>query len=123
MNKKTKDKATDGDRKIGLKLKALRKKAELSQSELASHLGVTFQQIQKYEKGLNRIPAIRLFTISKLFDVDLAYFFEDLERPFDQHLVKFKKSHPIQKFRGVLPKDNLRFELNIFDHKTSNPQA
>jgi len=48
---------------VGRRLKILRKQNHLSQKELADRLGVTFQQIQKYEKGLNRLPASRMLAI------------------------------------------------------------
>jgi transcriptional regulator with XRE-family HTH domain len=44
----------------------------LSQTELANSLGVTFQQVQKYEKGVNRVPGVRLAQIAKLFDVPIT---------------------------------------------------
>lgn len=50
----------------------------MSQDELASLLGITFQQIQKYEKGINRIAASRLFEIAAVLDMPVARFFEGL---------------------------------------------
>lgn len=50
-----------------------------SQDHLATLLGVTFQQIQKYESGKNRISGSRLWDISQLLKVDIDYFFEDME--------------------------------------------
>jgi len=49
-----------------------------NQSELGRALGLTFQQVQKYEKGANRISASKLFDIARFFKVDIAYFFEGL---------------------------------------------
>ena len=49
----------------------------LSQEKLAERLGITFQQIQKYERGQNRISAGRLFRLSQLLEVEVAYFFND----------------------------------------------
>ena len=50
----------------------------LNQTELGEALGVTFQQIQKYEKGANRISASRLFDLSRVLDVPLSFFFDDV---------------------------------------------
>lgn len=50
----------------------------MSQEKLGDHLGLTFQQIQKYEKGLNRIGASRLYAISRILDTPVQYFFDDL---------------------------------------------
>ena len=49
----------------------------MSQESLGKALGLTFQQIQKYEKGVNRVGASRLFELSKLLDVPIQYFYDD----------------------------------------------
>jgi transcriptional regulator with XRE-family HTH domain len=49
----------------------------MSQEKLGEHLGITFQQIQKYEKGTNRIGASRLQAIARVLNVPVAFFFED----------------------------------------------
>lgn len=49
----------------------------LSQEKLGEHLGITFQQIQKYEKGTNRVGASRLQAIASILEAPVAYFFED----------------------------------------------
>ncbi|HJU12002.1 MAG TPA: helix-turn-helix transcriptional regulator [Candidatus Binataceae bacterium] len=53
----------------------------LSQSKLADALGITFQQVQKYEKGTNRISASRLQQIAVLLQVPVAFFFADASQP------------------------------------------
>jgi len=63
------------DAHVGKKLRMARLSLGKSQSELAKEAGVSFQQVQKYEKGTNRISASRLFEFSKLLGVDVAYFF------------------------------------------------
>lgn len=50
----------------------------LSQEKLGEQLGLTFQQVQKYEKGSNRISASRLWQMSKILGVPVAFFFEDI---------------------------------------------
>jgi len=50
----------------------------MSQEKLGGHLGLTFQQVQKYEKGLNRICASRLYAISRILDAPVQYFFDDM---------------------------------------------
>jgi transcriptional regulator with XRE-family HTH domain len=66
------------DRKLGQRVRARRLEIGMSQERLAELLGVTFQQVQKYEKGVNRIAASRLFDISAALDVPVARFFEGL---------------------------------------------
>jgi len=61
---------------VGRKLKKLRVSRQLSQTDVARKLEVSFQQIQKYEKGLNRISASRLYEIAKVLEVTPACFFE-----------------------------------------------
>ena len=73
--------ATAVDVHIGQRLRMRRKLAGLSQEQLAERLGVTFQQVQKYEKGTNRISASRLFGAARLLSVPVSYFFEGLATP------------------------------------------
>ncbi len=61
--------------KIGQKIKKFRKNGKISQTLLASKLGVSFQQLQKYEIGENRITADKLWKISKFLNIDIELFF------------------------------------------------
>jgi transcriptional regulator with XRE-family HTH domain len=74
----------------------------MSQEKLGEHLGLTFQQIQKYEKGINRIGASRLFDLSKVLGVPVQFFYEELpvsegageapgfgEQPAESYAVEF----------------------------------
>ncbi len=70
--------ATAVDVHVGRRLKALRRGHDLSQTQLGGHVDVTFQQIQKYEKGVNRISVSRLWRFCEYFDVRPDYFFEGL---------------------------------------------
>jgi CheY-like chemotaxis protein/DNA-binding XRE family transcriptional regulator len=63
---------------VGEKLRLRRKKLNLSQSDLAQMLGISSQQIHKYESGLNKISASMLFTCAKLLHVPVIYFYEGL---------------------------------------------
>jgi len=65
------------DRHIGRRLRARRIMLRMSQEKLAEALGLTFQQIQKYEKGTNRIGASRLLQMAGILDVNVEFFFED----------------------------------------------
>ncbi len=65
---------------IGIRLRARRTSLEMSQEKLAESLGLTFQQVQKYEKGTNRISASRLLQIGQILGVDIDYFFDGLSR-------------------------------------------
>jgi len=70
--------ATPVDVHVGQRLKTLRRERNLSQTALGNHVNVTFQQIQKYEKGVNRISVSRLWSFCECFDIGPDYFFEGL---------------------------------------------
>ena len=69
------------DRHVGSRVCMRRKMLSMSQTELADAVGVTFQQIQKYEKGTNRISASRLQQIARFLQVPISFFFEDPRGP------------------------------------------
>lgn len=70
--------ANSVDERIGKRVKGRRLEVDLSQEKLADLVGVTFQQIQKYENGVNRIAASRLWEMSKALGVPVQYFYEGL---------------------------------------------
>lgn len=76
--------ATEIDQTVGARIAVVRKAKGLSQSDLGLAVGVTFQQIQKYEKGLNRVGAGRLQQISKFLNVPVSILFEDNAGGVDQ---------------------------------------
>ena len=63
---------------VGSRIRLRRSLLGMSQEHLGDSLGVTFQQIQKYERGANRVGASRLFDISRVLDVPISFFFDDL---------------------------------------------
>ncbi|MSO73180.1 MAG: XRE family transcriptional regulator [Rhodospirillaceae bacterium] len=63
---------------VGKRVKLRRTLLHISQERLAGDIGVTFQQVQKYESGHNRVSASRLFDISRALNCPIAYFFEDI---------------------------------------------
>ena len=62
----------DQDKAIGERINMYRRAKKLSQADLGTALGITFQQVQKYEKGVNRVSASRLVQISELLEVSIA---------------------------------------------------
>ncbi len=60
---------------VGARLRQRRTLLGMSQGKLGDTVGLTFQQIQKYERGANRIGASRLYDLSRVLDVSIAYFF------------------------------------------------
>lgn len=63
---------------VGSRVRLRRMLVGMSQEKLGEMLGLTFQQIQKYEKGANRIGASRLYQIAQILDVPVQFFFEDI---------------------------------------------
>jgi transcriptional regulator with XRE-family HTH domain len=69
-----------GDIEVGRRIRARRLECGMSQTELATQIGLTFQQVQKYEKGVNRVGAGRIQQIADALSVPAAYFFGVSER-------------------------------------------
>jgi transcriptional regulator with XRE-family HTH domain len=65
------------DKQIGARVRMRRLTLDMSQQKLAADLGVSFQQLQKYEKGVNRVGAGRLQQIAEILQVPIAFFYED----------------------------------------------
>ena len=63
---------------VGARLRQRRTLLGMTQTNLGDTIGVSFQQMQKYERGVNRISASRLFALSRVFDVSVQYFFDDM---------------------------------------------
>ena len=65
---------------VGKQIKVRRKILGMSQSTLGKAIGLTFQQVQKYERGTNRIGASRLYDLSKVLEIPVNYFFDGFEK-------------------------------------------
>jgi transcriptional regulator with XRE-family HTH domain len=98
------------DIEIAKRVRALRLRRCMTQIDLSQALGVTFQQVQKYERGTNRISAGRLFRIAQVLDVPIGFFFTDLpgapkEPPLSPVDFKFLQSagamRLIQAYAGI----------------------
>lgn len=78
-SQKTKGSAQPIDAHVGQKLRVRRSLLGMSQEKLADRVGITFQQIQKYERGTNRVSSSRLYEFSNILGVPVGYFFPDQE--------------------------------------------
>jgi transcriptional regulator with XRE-family HTH domain len=87
MSNDTKPKQTRGRKKqganpidahVGARIRLRRTLLGMSQQKLGEAIGLTFQQVQKYERGANRISASRLFYLTRVLDVPLSFFFDDM---------------------------------------------
>jgi len=91
------------DTHVGSRVRLRRMLLGMSQEKLGEHLGLTFQQVQKYEKGVNRIGASRLFDLAHVLGVPVQFFYDDApagsgdatvahgfaERPTESYVVEF----------------------------------
>jgi transcriptional regulator with XRE-family HTH domain len=81
MKGKSRTKAPDSrDMEVGRRIRAQRLVRGLSQTDLGKSLGITFQQVQKYEKGANRVGAGRLTRIAEVLGVPVAFFFSNIDQ-------------------------------------------
>lgn len=69
--------ASEFDRQVGVKIRRFRRMRGMTMEQLAGHLGVTFQQVQKYERGNNKVSFERLYRLSLLFEVPLTAWLAD----------------------------------------------
>src|SRR5689334_5684014 len=67
------------DIRVGARLRLRRTMLGLSQEKLGEAIGLTFQQVQKYERGANRIGASRLYELSRVLDVPVSFFFDNTD--------------------------------------------
>lgn len=66
---------------VGTRIRLRRTLLGMSQERLGEALGLTFQQVQKYERGINRVGASRLYDLSRVLDVPISFFFDDMPAP------------------------------------------
>jgi transcriptional regulator with XRE-family HTH domain len=81
--------ASNADRHVGTRIRERRIMLGLSQQQLAQMIGVTYQQAHKYERGLNRISAGRLYEIAQVLGVPISWFFENMQA--DSHQVEMSQ--------------------------------
>ncbi|PLW77933.1 helix-turn-helix domain-containing protein [Cohaesibacter celericrescens] len=104
--------SNENDIYVGSRVRIARQLSNISQEKLGDQLGISFQQIQKYEKGSNRISASKLIDISRTLNVPVAWFFKGIEQGERVDI------EPEQFFQS---KDGLRL-LRIFTRATSSQQ-
>jgi transcriptional regulator with XRE-family HTH domain len=86
----------DIDRHVGARIRERRIMLGLTQQQLADLIGVTYQQAHKYERGINRVSAGRLFEIAQVLGVPVSYFFDGLEQGSE---------------RGISPRERMCLDL------------
>jgi len=71
------------DRHVGLRIRMRRKELGISQERLAESIGLTFQQVQKYERAANRVSASKLWEMARALNTSIGYFYEGLGDPME----------------------------------------
>lgn len=101
QNRKTKGTADVVDKHVSLQIRNRRILMGLSQEKLADAVGVTFQQIQKYERGTNRVSASRLWGFSKILGVSVGYFYKGLDKEGEAMPVYGMADNDQEVFKGI----------------------
>jgi len=86
------------DGQVGNRVRLRRMLIGMSQERLGELLGLTFQQVQKYEKGVNRIGAGRLFEVSRILGVPIDYFYEGVSNQLGGGFAESEASPPVMEF-------------------------
>src|SRR6516164_66139 len=94
--KRTTSRTQDIDRHVGARIRERRIMLGLTQQQLADLIGVTYQQAHKYERGINRVSAGRLFEVAQVLGVPVSHFFDGLEQGSE---------------RGISPRERMCLEL------------
>lgn len=122
------------DRHVGRRVCEKRISLGYNQSDLGRALGLTFQQIQKYEKGANRISASKLWDIARFFKVDIGYFFtglaqgqpgvaEDGAPAFDHDFPSTRYSIEISRLAPQLSTRQQKLALDLIREMVERPEA
>ena len=86
------------DEHVGARMRLRRQVIGMSQEKLGEALGVTFQQVQKYERGTNRVSASRLFQLAKVFEVPVGFFYEGLGSGHDGEVAEGEQTPIVYDF-------------------------
>ena len=83
---------------VGSRVRLRRTMLGMSQEKLGDAIGLTFQQVQKYERGANRIGASRLFELSRVLDVPVSFFFDDMPADSASRIVRGQLAEEAESF-------------------------
>lgn len=126
-NKKGKGKgrAETFDKVLGAEIRKFRNMAGITQDRIGQKLGITFQQIQKYERGANRISATKLFKLAHILKLDVSHFFslylkhlenpESVETNADEHVELTRKDLEMIKAYKALNRDQRNSVKGVVD--------
>jgi transcriptional regulator with XRE-family HTH domain len=125
MIEKTEDRSPNPvDLHVGARVRMRRKLLGVSQEKLADALGLTFQQVQKYERGTNRISASKLFEIGRFLQAPVSYFFEGVgpsspetltDHPSEQSMHEFLMTPEGVELASLLPKLAAKYRRRVLE--------
>ena len=107
------------DTYVGQRIRDKRNERGMSQTEVANAIGVTFQQVQKYERGTNRVCASRLFDLSRILSVPIQYFFAGLNNQStpiekeDDNVIHLMKPDTVELVEAYYKVENLQVRRQI----------
>ena len=104
------NRASSIDRHVGARIRERRIMLGLSQQQMADMIGVTYQQAHKYERGINRISAGRLYEITRVLNVPIMYFFEGLDVSEDDETLNPRQRMCLELARNFASISNQRHQ-------------
>lgn len=102
---------------VGNRIRLRRTLLGLSQEKLASLLGLTFQQVQKYERGMNRVGASRLWDIGKVLEVPINFFYEDMDKDVANQSPRMFSAADAQSQQSFLNEDEAVYDADPMQRK------
>ncbi|MCW8835960.1 MAG: helix-turn-helix domain-containing protein [Rhodospirillales bacterium] len=112
----------DIDRYVGLRIRERRIMLGLTQQDLADQIGVTYQQAHKYEKGINRISAGRLYEIARVLGTGVGHFYEGLEQTNSGEMDGMqRRSLEIARYFAQIPNERHQAALSNLARALTNP--
>lgn len=115
------------DMHVGKRLCLRRQILKMSQNDLAKKLGITFQQVQKYEKGANRISSSRLWDFSQVLNVPVDYFFTDIDKEVASQSPRFLQNAQAEDIKPIQEVDIMQKETSLllvkYFYKIPNEEA
>ena len=109
------------DKILGQRIRVRRAELKMSQEELGAKLGVSFQQIQKYEKGVNRIGSVRLGLIAKVLEVPISFFYDTNKHEQAESLIFDDPRFSLRLLKAYvkIPSDELRHQFVVMMEKVA----
>ena len=97
------------DTHVGSRVRLRRTLLGMSQEKLGREVGLTFQQIQKYERGTNRVSSSRLFQLCQILNVPVSFFFDDLSSDVSQGVAKLAETGKPYEYSQFTKRETLEF--------------